>query len=58
MFKIDIIAEIGSNWEGNIVKGQKIINECKNAGADAVKFQMWRADDLYRDHPAFKIIKR
>ena len=58
MFKIDIIAEIGSNWEGNIVKGQKIINECKNAGADAVKFQMWRADDLYRDHPEFKIIKR
>lgn len=58
MFKIDIIAEIGSNWEGNIVKGQKIINECKNAGADAVKFQMWRADDLYHDHSEFKIIKR
>ena len=26
---------------------KKIILECKKAGADAVKFQMWRAKDLY-----------
>ena len=45
--KSTIIAEIGSNWEGNMNTAEKIIKECKNAGADAVKFQMWRAQDLY-----------
>ena len=41
-----IVAEIGSNWEGSFSKAKKIIHECKIAGADAVKFQMWRATDL------------
>lgn len=55
--KATIIAEIGSNWEGNIMKAKKIIKECKLAGADAVKFQMWRACDLYsKDHPNWKNI--
>jgi len=45
--KTEIVAEIGSNWEGNLGKAKKIINECKKAGADAVKFQMWRAADLH-----------
>ena len=45
--KTTIIAEIGSNWEGNLNTAKKIILECKKAGADAVKFQMWRAKDLY-----------
>ena len=45
--KTTIIAEIGSNWEGNLNIAKKIILECKKAGADAVKFQMWRAKDLY-----------
>ena len=50
--KTFVIAEIGSNWEGSVKKAEKIIRECKNAGADAVKFQMWRADDLYKkSHP-------
>ena len=50
--KTFVIAEIGSNWEGSIKKAEKIIKECKNAGADAVKFQMWRANDLYKkSHP-------
>jgi len=54
-----IIAEIGSNWEGSVNKAQKIIKECKNAGADAVKFQMWRASDLYsKKHPNWKVIKK
>ena len=56
--KTEIIAEIGANWEGSIAKGQKIINECKNVGATAVKFQMWRANDLYFDHPEYKLIKK
>ena len=45
--KAEIIAEIGSNWEGNLTTARKIIRECKEAGADGVKFQMWRASDLY-----------
>jgi len=41
------VAEIGSNWEGSVHKAFVLMNECKEAGANAVKFQMWRADDLY-----------
>jgi len=54
-----IIAEIASNWEGSISKAKKLIKECKKAGADAVKFQMWRASDLYdSSHPNWKEIKK
>ena len=57
--KITVVAEIGSNWEGNIIKAKKIIRECKKSGADAVKFQMWRANDLYNsNHPSWKVIKK
>ncbi len=57
--KITVVAEIGANWEGNIIKAKKIIRECKKSGADAVKFQMWRADDLYdTKHPSWKVIKK
>ena len=57
--KTRIIAEIGSNWEGKLSIGKKIIQECKNAGAYGVKFQMWRALDLYsNDHPNWKEIKK
>ena len=45
--KVTVVAEIGSNWEGSTDKAKKIIKECKKAGADAVKFQFWRASDLY-----------
>ena len=57
--KTTIVAEVGSNWEGNIGKAKQIIKECKRAGADAVKFQMWRAHDLYsKKHPNWKSIKK
>ena len=57
--KTFVVAEIGSNWEGSIKKAEKIIQECKEAGADAVKFQMWRAHDLYTPkHPLWKFIKK
>ena len=57
--KTTIVAEIGSNWEGSVTKAKKIIHECKKAGANAVKFQMWRAEDLYtRSHPNWKNIKK
>ena len=53
-----IVAEIASNWEGSISVAKKLIKESKKAGADAVKFQMWRASDLYQGHPDWKIIKK
>ena len=57
--KAFITAEIGSNWEGNYVKAKKIIRECKKADVDAVKFQMWKAEDLYnKSHPNWNEIKR
>jgi N,N'-diacetyllegionaminate synthase len=57
--KTTVVAEIGSNWEGSISKARKIIQECKDADADAVKFQMWRARDLYSNkHPQWNVIKR
>jgi len=57
--KVMVVAEIASNWDGSIAKAKKIIKECKKAGADAVKFQMWRASDLYNSkHPNWNEIKK
>jgi len=57
--KVLVVAEIASNWEGSITKAKRLIKECKKAGADAVKFQMWRANDLYNStHPNWKEIKK
>ena len=57
--KAYIVAEIASNWEGSFVKARKLIQESKNAGANAVKFQMWRVTDLYKkSHPNWKEIKK
>jgi len=54
-----IVAEIGSNWEGSLTKAKKIIRLTKEAGANAVKFQIWRAEDLYSPkHPHWKNIKK
>lgn len=54
---LKIIAEIASNWNGNESVGKKIIKNAKVAGADYVKFQMWRANELYsKSHPNWKEI--
>ena len=59
IMKTTVVAEIGSNWEGSLVIAKKIIQECKKADADAIKFQMWRAKDLYSPtHPQWNIIKK
>ena len=57
--KAFIVAEIASNWEGNFIKAEKLMQKSKNAGANAVKFQIWRAHDLYNNkHPDWKFIKK
>ena len=42
-----IIAEIGSNHNGNIDLAKKIILQAKEAGADCVKFQSWSKDSIF-----------
>ena len=41
-----IIAEIGVNHNGDVDLAHKMIDAAKDAGADAVKFQTFRTDDL------------
>ena len=57
--KFQIIAEIASNWNGSETLGKKIIKQSSQSGADYVKFQMWRASDLYETtHPNWNEIKK
>lgn len=42
-----VIAEVGSNFDKNLDKARKLIDVAKQAGANAVKFQLFRADVLY-----------
>ena len=46
MSKIFIIAEAGVNHNGDIKMAQKLIDVAKSAGADAVKFQTFKAGSL------------
>ena len=56
---INFIAEIGSNWEGDSKIAKSHIKEAKKSGANFVKFQMWRAEDLYElNHPEWETIKK
>ena len=53
-----IIAEIGSNHDQRWDQGTQIIDAAASAGADAVKFQIYSADDLYSPGtPVYDIVK-
>ena len=41
-----IIAEIGSNFDGDINKAKKLIKKAKDAGADAAKFQSFETNKI------------
>ena len=56
---VKVIAEIGSNWEGDVELAKNHIQNAKESGASHVKFQMWRAHDLYTtDNPNWETIKK
>ncbi len=40
------IAEVGSNFDGSIERAKKLIDLAKECGADAVKFQSFKADKI------------
>ena len=49
-----LIAEIGVNHEGSIKKAKQLIDLAKQGGADAVKFQSYKADTIASVHsPAY-----
>ena len=41
-----IIAEIGSNFDGSLVKAKKLIKLAKECGANAAKFQSFKTEEL------------
>ncbi len=53
------IAEIGSNHNKNLSLAKKLIDAAKKAGADCVKFQSFKADELVvKSHPAYDMLKK
>ena len=52
-----IVAELSANHNGDIKRAFKIMEECKNAGADAVKIQTYKPDTITIncDNDDFKI---
>jgi len=54
-----IMAEAGINHNGSLKIAKKMISEAKRAGADGIKFQTFKADDLaVPTSKFFKIFKR
>jgi len=45
-----IVAEIGVNWDGDFELLKKMMNSCKSADCNAVKFQAYN-EDLIKIHP-------
>lgn len=49
-----IVAEVGVNHEGSIETAKRLIREAHEGGADAVKFQTYKADKIAaKDSPAY-----
>lgn len=53
-----IVAEAGNNHEGNFLNAIKLINSASKAGADAIKFQTFKAHlFLDKNHPKYDMYK-
>lgn len=46
-YPVFIIAEIGTNYGGSLHRAKELIDACAKAGANAVKFQSWTANQLH-----------
>ena len=52
--QVFVIAEVGANHEGDLIKAKEHIDAAKECGAHAVKFQSLNLKHLYKD-PSIKI---
>lgn len=53
-----IITEAGSNHNGSLEQAKKLIDVAAKSGADAVKFQIFQAENLYSKYtPEFRYLK-
>ncbi len=50
---MNIIAEIGTSHSGSFEKAKALIDECREAGADSVKFQWVYADEILHPDTGF-----
>jgi len=55
--KTYFIADIAANHDGNLSRAKKLIRLCAKAGADAAKFQHFKAETIVSDHGFKKIGK-
>jgi len=54
LYRPYIIAEIGVNHEGSMALAKRLVDEAKEGGADAVKFQSYKAETLAsKDSPSY-----
>ncbi len=57
--KIFITAEIGLNHNNNFIETKKLIHHAIDAGADAVKFQLFKSSSLYKTNSKeYKFLKK
>ena len=53
-----IIAEVGSNHDRKLDQAKKLIDIASESGVDAVKFQLFKAENLYsKEDPFFAVMK-
>jgi N,N'-diacetyllegionaminate synthase len=55
---VEIISEVGVNFNGNINLAYQLIDIAKDCGADIVKFQVYKTDNLViKNSPQYNILK-